>query len=244
MKTSFLLSLPISFLALSPLLAGPTFEVRNTKGDAIHIELLEFNDDVVTFETTGGKAGKEHNLKIDRFDADSQTKIREEAQNLKPRPFKLDTTVSVSKKRDKLGYFMVQQKVSTKVSIRNLSMRDFPETKAYMTYFGRDRSNPDEYKVMARKTFDCKIASRGLFEAEVDGFKTKYDSDKKGAGNIGGYQYDGYLLVLMDDDGNILHAKTSDPGLRSMIETEPAKAGRLSKVATNKILNKELEPYE
>ncbi|WP_193213354.1 hypothetical protein [Luteolibacter marinus] len=236
--------LSLGLLSTCALLAGPTFEVKNEQGRALHIELLEVADDVVTFATTGEKGGKEHSLAIGKFDADSQAKILEEAKDLKPRPPKLDVTVSVSKKRDKKGYYMVDQTVSTKVSIRNLGMRDLPKSKGYMTYFGRDRSSPDEYKVMARKTFDCQIAARGLFEVAVAGFKTSFDSDKKGSGNIGGFQYDGYLLVLMDEAGNVLHAKTSDPALRSMLENEPAKAERLTKVDLNKVLNKELEPYE
>ena len=183
-------------------------------------------------------------MKLATFDVTSQTRIREESKCLKPRPPKLDITVSVSKKRDKKGYYMVDQTVSTKVSIRNLGMRDLAKSKGYMTYFGRDRSSPDEYKVMARKSFDLKIEARGLFEAPVAGFKTSFDTDKKGAGNVGGFQYDGYLLTIMDEEDHLLASKTSDPALRAMIEDEPAKAERLTKMPVNKLLNKELEPFE
>ena len=128
-------SLPVLISAFfcSSVWAGPVIEVRNAEGKALMIELLALEGDNVVFATTGGKA-KEHTLGILKFDTDSQGKIREEAKALPPRVPKLDIEVVVSKRREKRGYYMVDQEVSAKVKLRNLSARiPFPATKAAIT---------------------------------------------------------------------------------------------------------------
>jgi hypothetical protein len=221
--------------------AGPIIDVKSSEGKAIKIELLELSGETVTFATQGEKGTKEHSLPLTRFDPDSRITILDESKDLPPRLPKLDIEVVVSKKRDKEGYYMVTQTVSAKVKLRNLSNRiAFPKSKVHLTYFGRDRRDPDNYKVMARKSFDCELAVNAQTEELVDGFKTRYDSDNKGYGNIGGYQYDSYLLVITDAEGNVIDAKTSDAGVRALIEKDRSKARKLNETGVNAMLNKEL----
>ena len=237
-------SLPVLISAFfcSSVWAGPVIEVRNAEGKALMIELLALEGDNVIFATTGGQA-KEHTLGILKFDTDSQGKIREEAKALPPRVPKLDIEVVVPKRREKRGYYMVDQEVSAKVKLRNLSARiPFPATKAAITYFGRDRRNPDKYKVMSKRPFDVEgLAPTTGAEKEVLGFKTSFDSDNKGYGNVGGYEYDSYLLTLTDEAGNILAHKTSDAGVRAVIEKDASKAKQLSELSAGALVDKNLE---
>lgn len=236
---------PLSFLLalLTPVVwAGPTIEVRNSDGKSLMIELLAVEGDNVVFSTTGEKS-KEHTLAIAKFDADSQTKIREEGKTLPPRLPKLDIEVVVSKRREKEGYYMINQEVSAKVKLRNLSARiPFPATKGTITYFGRNRKNPDNYRVMSKRSFDVEalIPNKGT-EANVLGFKTRFDSDNKGYGNLGGFEYDSYLLTLVDPEGNILAHKTSDAGVRAVIEKDASKAKQLADLKEGAVVDKNLE---
>lgn len=206
------------------------------------IELLALESDSVVFLTTGEKP-KEHTLAIAKFDTASQDKIRAEAKTLPPRVPKLDIEVVVSKRKDKEGYFMVNQEVSVKVKLRNLNTRvPFPAGKGMITYFGRDRSNPDNYKVMSKRPFEvAELAPNKASEQDVLGFKTRFDSDNKGAGNIGGYQYDSYLLTITDAAGNIIAHKTSDAGVRAVIEKDASKAKQLAELKNEAELDKNLE---
>ena len=225
-----------------PVLAGPVFDVRSSDGKALKIELLEVSGENVTFSTVGEKGGKEHTLGLTRFDADSQKKILDEGKDLAPRLPKLDIEVVVSKKKEKDGYYWVNQTVNARVKIKNPSTRiAFPKSTVHLTYFGRSRENPANYKVMDRKTFECELAVGAQTEEAVEGFKTRYDSDNAGDYNFGGYQYDSYLLVITDAAGNVIEAKTSDAGVRALIAKELSKASTVNKTSVGAILNKDLE---
>lgn len=226
-------------------LAGPVLEVRNADGKSLEIELLALDGEDVVFSTTGARP-KEHTLAIAKFDSESQDKIREEAKTLPPRLPKMDIEVVVSKRTRKDGYYMVNQEVSAKVKLKNLSARiPFPATKGAITYFGRNRKNPDNYKVMSKRSFEVAglIPNKGT-EMEVLGFKTRFDSDNKGYGNIGGYEYDSYLLTLADAEGNVLAHKTSDAGVRAVIEKDASKTKQLSQLEEGAIVDKNLEKLE
>ena len=244
MKTKLPLVFLLSALAVSPLCAGPTLEVKNTEGRALMIELVALEAENVVFVTVADK-GKERSLPIAKFDADSQEKIRAEAKDLPARVPKLDMDVTITKKREKDGYYMIEQTVSGKVKLRNLSTQIvFPKSKGYLVYFGRDRRTPDKYKVMSKRTFDVEVPANQFFEKELLGFKTRFDSDNKGAGNLGGYEYDSYLLVITDDAGAVLATKTTDGGIQTAIGKDLSKAKRLADLADNAILTMELEPMD
>ena len=165
----------------------------------------------------------------------------DEGKDLAPRLPKLDIEVVVSKKKDKEGWYMVNQTVSARVKMKNLSTRiAFPKSTIHLTYFGRDRRNAENYKIMERKSFECELAIGAQTEEAVDGFKTRYDSDNKGYGNVGGYEYDSYLLVITDADGKVIDARTSDAGVRALIVKDLSKAGTVNKTSVGTILNKEL----
>jgi hypothetical protein len=239
MKAKLLLA--VAAMSQFPLLAGPVLEVRNTEGKALKIELIAVEGDNVVFSTTG-KEVKEHILPIAKFDAASQEKVREEAKTLPPRLPKINIEVVISNKRDKQGYYMVNQTVSSKVKIRNLTTRiDYPASKGHVIYFGQNRRNDGFFKVMANEHFEFSVPANKTFETDVLGFKTRYDSDNKGYGNVGGYQYESYVLVLTDPEGKVIGTKTTDGSLRSAIEKDLSKARRLIDLKPSEILNKDLE---
>jgi len=234
----------IAAIASSPLLAGPTLDVKNSEGRALMIELIALDGETVTFSTVGEKA-KEHSLPLAKFDEASQEKLREEAKTLPPRLPKIDIEVSISNKRDKDGYYMVTQAVSSKVKIRNLTTNiNFPKAKGHVVYFGQNRRSPGVFKLMGKQSFDFTIPASKTFETDVLGFKTRYDSDNKGYGNIGGYQYESYILVITDEEGNVIATKTTDGSIRTAVDKDKSKAKALVDLPENAMLNKNLESMD
>ena len=238
----------LTFLLSSlPLLADPGFEVRSADGRKVVIELLALEGDQVVFSTVSDNK-KEHTLALDKFDENSQSEILEKAKNLRPRLPKMEFNVVIGKRRVKDGYYMVNQTVDAKVKMQNFSLKiPFPKSKAYFAYIGRDREHPDQYKLMGKRDFDVDVAANQVIERELLGVKTRYDSDNKGKGNIGGYQYEGYLLVVMDEAGVVLFTKTSDAAIAKALERDPETAKRITGFDDNTLLDgnlEELDPSE
>jgi len=59
------------------------------------------------------------------------------------------------------------------------------------------------------------------FEYECDPIITEYDSDKDDT-NIGGYEYDGYLLVMQNEEGEIIGFDTSIAKVESRLSEDEA----------------------
>lgn len=56
----------------------------------------------------------------------------------------------------------------------------------------------------------------------LEPFVTTYDSDNKGQGNVGGFQYTGYLLVFVNDKNEVIFNQTTDADIRKAIIANPS----------------------
>jgi len=237
-KFSSLFMLPVLLAASA--LAAP-FEVKDTQGRPLTIEVTNLDGVNVTF-TAGGK---EHTLTLDRFDADSQTKIKEVAASLPPQIPKLDVDVSVSNKRQKVGWYQATQTVSQKVILKNLSVSiAYPAAKGYVISIGQNREYTDRYKVMMTSEFDISVPANKSFEASTKPFSTTYDAENKGNGNVGGYQYDSYVFIITDTTGNVLLTKTMDGNLKSQLEKDTSLAKRIIALKKDQLIDKNLNTTE
>jgi hypothetical protein len=214
--------------------------VSDDKGRKIDIHLLAVDDNNVTFSVKGRRGG--HELTIDRFDEASQQQILEAAKALKPRLPKLDIDVVIGKRRKKGdSWYMVTQEVTSKVQIKNTSLKlSLPETKAKIVFIGRGRKTGDFYKILAAGEFELSIEPGKEFEHVCKEFSTTYDSDNRGSGNVGGYQYDSYVLALLDSEGNVIDHKTSDPSIRSLIDGHTISASTIVSYPVETLLTEEM----
>lgn len=234
----------IAFLLLALPAGAEVINVTDTKGRNLIIELLALEDDTVAFEVPAQK-NKEYELPIDRFDAASQARIREASKNLKPRVPKLDFDVAVEKRRKKVGYYMVQQTVTTKVSVKNLSRTiDLPPCKCRILFVGRNRKNNDLYMILNVQEFEAAAPKGDTFKHETKPFTTEYDSDNAGAGNVGGYQYDAYIVMLSDGDENILASHSSDPSIRSALKDDLLLLPKVAKYPKGTQMNARLQKVD
>lgn len=73
---------------------------------------------------------------------------------------------------------------------------------------------------------------------ELQPITTKYDSDKDSS-NIGGWEYDGYLLIIQKPDGKILEAKSSIGPLKTTVVGNPQLLERALAYKENLELNRD-----
>ena len=63
---------------------------------------------------------------------------------------------------------------------------------------GRTAARRSSIEVLSTQDVEASIKPGETFVKEMESFVTSYDSDNKGVGNVGGSQYVGYLLVLLE----------------------------------------------
>jgi hypothetical protein len=57
---------------------------------------------------------------------------------------------------------------------------------------------------------------------------------------VGGYQYDSYVLALIDKDGNVVDQKTSDPSIRSLIENHTVMVSDIVSFPVNTLVTEQM----
>lgn len=193
-------------------------EVTDLEGRTISIDLLEMKGEKLSF-TVPEHGDQEFELPLKKFDDDSQKRLQEAAKELKARMPKLDLNAVIGKRRKKNGYWMIEQTVTAKIIVKNLSRTiDLPETKARIVFIGRSRLNSDYYKILKAENFRVSVRATNQTELEATPYVTRYDSDNRGYGNVGGYQHDAYILAVYSPDDRIIAWQTSDPSFRSALE--------------------------
>ncbi|MGL5018880.1 MAG: hypothetical protein ACRDBP_12165, partial [Luteolibacter sp.] len=186
----------------SGLLTAAPLRVTDLKGRAIEIELVSLVGDSVTFS----RAGKTFTLPISNFDEASQGMIRENAAKLPAVLPKIQPDIIIGKRRQKGdSYYMVKQEISCTVKLTNPSLKEaVPPLKGKILMIGQDRRTPDFFKILSSQAVEASIKPGATFVQEMESFVTSYDSDNKGVGNVGGAQYIGYVLALLNEAGDVV----------------------------------------
>ena len=187
-------------------------EVASTSGQKITVEVLGYtaSSGNVRIKRSDGQI---INTKISVFDKASQEKI---VANAPKESAKLDLEVSVGKKRERDGDSSYRKTmiVTTSVKVSNQSRDiDLPQTKFTLLLVGRNSKryadrDQDWYKVLSVQTFSTELVAGKASEHELKTIKTSYDSDKDDS-NLGGWEFEGYLLVGQNADGKVVTSKTN-----------------------------------
>lgn len=187
-------------------------EVSSTSGQKITVEVLGYtaSSGNVRIKRSDGQI---INTKISVFDKASQELI---IANAPAKTAKLDIDVSNGKKRERDGdsFYRKIMTVSTSVKVANQSRDiDLPNTKFTILLIGRNSKryadrDQDWYRVLSVQTFSTQLVAGKSSEHELKSFKTSYDSDKDDS-NLGGWEFEGYLLVGQDADGKVVTTKTN-----------------------------------
>lgn len=199
------------FFFAGSLLASP-IEVANKAGQTMAVEVLSYTASSGNVRIRRGD-GQIFNTKIDAFDDASRERI---IANAPKEVAKFEMDVSVGKKRrdQASSTFMENMTITTSVKISNLTRDiDLGETNFTILLVARnsrryaDRSQ-DWYKILSVQKFSTQLPAGKLSEHELKPVATSYDSDKDSS-NLGGWEFEGYLLVAQDPSGKILATKTT-----------------------------------
>jgi hypothetical protein len=194
-----------------PLAAAP-IDVANKSGQSMTVEVLSYAASSGNVRIQR-KDGQIFNTKLDVFDAASQEKI---IANAPKEIAKFEMDVSVGKKRRDQGSssFMENMTITTSVKISNVTHDiDLGETSFTILLVARnskryaDRTQ-DWYRILSVQKFSTQLPAGKFSEHELKPVLTSYDSDKDSS-NLGGWEFEGYLLVAQDPAGKILATKTS-----------------------------------
>lgn len=108
------------------------------------------------------------------------------------------------------------ERIDPNVTVRNRDLlRDLANVKMTVVTFARGVVANRQVKVLAKNTFDVSIAATN--EADFKCTGATYDFYKKAFAKYG-FKYQGYAIVLHDEDGNVLLAKSSPEGYAKIPE--------------------------
>ncbi len=213
----------VAMIGMSALVqARPAMSVHDKSGRALDIELVSVNGKTVRFRRAD--TAKEFTVALDQFDADSQAKITQEAATLPAPlpPLAVDVVIGKRRKKDN-SYYMVTQEITCIVKMHNNSNAiPLPKFTAKVIFIGRNQRQPDEYIVLSAQDFPVELKPNGDSANTLEPFVTTYDSDNKGQGNVGGFQYTGYLLVFVNEKNEVVFNQTTDADIRKAIIAKPA----------------------
>jgi hypothetical protein len=185
-------------------------------------ELISVTNDRVKFNRVSD--GKTFEVPLSSFDAASTATIQAKKSALGDAHPTYGIDVVVDKRRKKKGdsYYMVEQTIAGKVNLKNPAMNSpAPAGKARVLYIGEEQRTGGRYSILSTEEYDFQIAGGATHTHEVAPFVTSYDSDNKGYGNIGGLQYEGYLILLMDEKGNVIQFQTTCAKLNQLLNEKP-----------------------
>jgi hypothetical protein len=215
--------------------------VNDQKGRSIAIELISVADNSVTFRRQGDP--KEFTLPVSNFDQASQDAIRKQAAALPAVMPKIQPDVVIGKRRQEANgsSYMVKQEITGTVKLTNLSTSaSVPAITGKIVFIGQNTSTPGLFSVLSSQSFQATMKPGETFTKETDAFFTSYDSDNKGSGNVGGYQYFGYILALMDDAGNVILNLTTTGSFRLALANKPDLIKQVVKMPKGTLLSDKL----
>jgi len=215
-------------LATSAVGADP-LTVTDQKGRSIEIEIVSLTSDAVTFTRKGNP--KEFTMPVGQFEKNSQELIRTAAADLPapaPKPVapvlpKIQADVIIGKRRNKGdSYYMVKQEVTGTVKIANLSTTvSTPAMRGKLVYIAQNTRTPSLFSILSSQSLEATVKPGETFTKEMEPFTTSYDSDNKGTGNVGGYQYFGYVFALTDEAGTVVLSQSTTGSFRMALTEKP-----------------------
>ncbi len=203
-------------------LAGPVVEIIDKGGRKLSAELLSVGETSAKFKKTAASAPFE--VAFSLLSPETVELLKKQAEELPVEYPRFDADVVVSKRRKTANgsYYMKSMTVGGKVVISNRSMKkDFPATKARLVFIGQNQQMESIYQVLSVDDFEISPKAGKEQEVPLTDFITTYDGDNKGKGNIGGYKYDGYLLIFHHEDGEVTYSKTLSGVITKAITENP-----------------------
>lgn len=234
------------FLAMALPAAAGAIEVKNTAGQVMEVEVLGYHKSSGNLRIKRSGDGRIFNTKIDLFDEASRKEIEAAAPELTP---ELGVEVSIGKRRARQGdsSFMKTQEITTTLKITNRTQNiDLARSKFTILLLGRSTSryrdrNADMGKVLAKETFEQGIPAGRQIELECKPVKTSFDSDFDST-NVGGWEYDGYVLVIQNAAGKIVDARSNIGPVETVTLKSPEAILKALNLEVEAVVDRTLRP--
>ena len=142
---------------------------------------------------------------------------------------KVDVSVGTRRASERDSSYVIRegQEITCKVKIENRTRDiDLAESKFTVILVGRNllryvnRANGNA-KIFAKEDFQSGIAAGRSVEFTCKPFMTGYDSDRDES-NVGGYEYDGYVMMMQDDEGKIVETYSNLGDFKVKTMKDPA----------------------
>jgi len=214
--------------------------IEDSKGRSMMVDLLAGNDQSVKIKRL--KDGKVFSMPFSSLSAKSQKEIKKKLKTLKPEypPLEVDVVMGKRRKKENDSYYMKAMTITAKVTVTNKDRKmPCPPCHGNIIFVGESQKYKDRFLILSSQTFELVPTDRGT-EFVSESFVTTYDSDNKGSGNIGGYKYEGYLLVVSDDEGRVLLTKTLFPAIKKAMATQANFVSKFSKYPVGTYLSKSM----
>jgi len=207
------------------------------------IELISVTSDRVKFNRVSD--GKTFEVPLASFDADSTARIQAKKSALGETHPTYEINVVIDKRRKKKddSWYLVEQTIAGKVNLKNPVINGTaPAGKARVLYFGEEQRTGGRYSVLSTEEYNIQIKGGETHTHEVAPYVTTYDSDNKGYGNVGGLQYEGYLVLIMDEKGNVIQFQTTCARLNQLLNEKPEYKAKFKTLAAKSQLDDKFVP--
>lgn len=249
MKTSrlplqLLAALSSIILSASTATAVDDLLLINKDGQSLEASVVSQQGDTITIRRS--KDRKEFTIPLDSLNESSQEKVKKELKRLAESFPELGVDVVIGKRRqDYQGSdYRKLMEITTKTTVTNKNLnRDSPACDGNIIILGQDQRNDYKFKVLSNQTFSLTPTNQGaVFEAKP--VFTVYDSDNKGYGNIGGYKYVGYIIILADKKDAIIHFDSNYSTAKKLMDLNIKLVEDIRGYSSEKLLDDKLKPYE
>lgn len=229
------------FLLAASALQAEVMTITSKNGKQMIVSLVSRQGEKVVIRRTSDN--KEFAIDPSSLSKESETLVLDKMKALPVAIPPIESEISIGKRRKKDGNsdYMKQMEITSKITLTNKDYKiPCPDCTANIIFIGQDQKNTKEFKVLSNQQFTIKPTPKGAVQNTAP-FNTRYDSDNKGEGNIGGHKYVGYLLVITGPDNEIVYTKTIYSNLRKALETDVSAAATIKTYPANTILGPDMK---
>lgn len=229
-----------SLLLTAQLMGGPTIDLTNTSGVSFEAEILALTDEETTVRRTSDQ--RVFVLPLTTLNESTRKLLQSNADLITNHHPDYEFNVVIGKRRKKDGSYMVDQTLTCKVDVKNLSRElDSPGYKLRVLLIGQDQKDNSKYKILTAQDFTGAPAKVETETATLEPITTRYDSDNEGSGNLGGYKYEDYILILTCQEGKLISTKTLNSNFATGLTSQPGIIEKLLKAKADTPLDKNLK---
>ena len=235
-----LVGLFFAFRGLTSLEAEPIV-LEDLQGRTMEVTVLRQDGETIVIERVDN--GKVYAISPDSLNENSKISLLNVVKNLKPiyPPIEADVVIGTRRKEHNGSSYMKRMEVTAKVTLKNKKVNvDCPPCKGELILIGQSQSSAEDFQVLSSQTFQVTPSREGaVFLAKP--FSTIYDSDNKGYGNIGGFKYEGYLLIVRDLEGKVLFTKTVYAKIKKAMQLDVSFVDEFSKLPKGTTLSESMK---